>query len=226
MIFVKVVVLRQPQHLGHVPVVLRNRAHADHRVDDRRPHRADRDGEERRRLGLLEDAPARAAARPAARSGRSTCMIGSNILVSVGDTPSRNPSGVAMAIPSRNPRATRTQAVVGQQQDALVRSRHAWRAAPGCRACSPPTSAPATAGPARTTLAAHQASQRHARCRTSGSSRLIRRFIRRVSASDGPLRRSARQAVDRERPRVLLGILAVEHAVEERDLAARSAASP
>ena len=39
--------------------------------------------------------------------GRSTCMIGSNILVSVDETPSRNPSGVAIAIPSRNPRATR-----------------------------------------------------------------------------------------------------------------------
>jgi hypothetical protein len=39
--------------------------------------------------------------------GRSTCMIGSNILVSVDDTPSRKPSGVAMAMPSRNPRATR-----------------------------------------------------------------------------------------------------------------------
>ena len=41
--------------------------------------------------------------------GRSTCMIGSNIRVSVEDTPRRNPSGVAIAIPSRNPRATRSR---------------------------------------------------------------------------------------------------------------------
>ena len=41
--------------------------------------------------------------------GRSTCMMGSNIRVSSGDTPRRNPSGVAMAIPSRKPCATRTR---------------------------------------------------------------------------------------------------------------------
>ena len=41
--------------------------------------------------------------------GRRTCISGSNILVMVGEAPSRNPSGVARAIPSRNPCATRTR---------------------------------------------------------------------------------------------------------------------
>ena len=39
--------------------------------------------------------------------GRSTCITGSSIRASVFDIPRRNPSGVAIAIPSRNPRATR-----------------------------------------------------------------------------------------------------------------------
>jgi hypothetical protein len=34
-------------------------------------------------------------------------MIGSNMRVSVGETPSRKPIGVAIAMPSRKPRATR-----------------------------------------------------------------------------------------------------------------------
>ena len=41
--------------------------------------------------------------------GRSTCMIGSNIRVSIGETPSRKPSGVPIAMPSRKPCATRTR---------------------------------------------------------------------------------------------------------------------
>ena len=41
--------------------------------------------------------------------GRMTCISGSNMRVSSGDTPSRNPSGVPIATPSRNPAATRTR---------------------------------------------------------------------------------------------------------------------
>ena len=100
--------LRQPEHLGDVPVVLRDRAHAHHRVDDRRPHRADGDGEERGRLGLLESTRP-SGSQASGEIGRRTCMSGSNMRVSVGDTPSRNPSGVAMAMPSRKPCATRTR---------------------------------------------------------------------------------------------------------------------
>jgi hypothetical protein len=39
--------------------------------------------------------------------GRSTCMIGSKMRVRVFDIPSRKPSGVPIAMPSANPRATR-----------------------------------------------------------------------------------------------------------------------
>ncbi len=39
--------------------------------------------------------------------GRNTWMTGSSIRCSVPDTPSRNPSGVAIRMPRKNPRATR-----------------------------------------------------------------------------------------------------------------------
>ena len=45
---------REAQHFRDVPVVLRDGAHAGRAVDDRRPHRADGNGEHRRRLGFLE----------------------------------------------------------------------------------------------------------------------------------------------------------------------------
>ena len=46
---------RQPQHAADVQVVLGIAAHADGGVDHRRPHRAERDGEQRRRLRVLEE---------------------------------------------------------------------------------------------------------------------------------------------------------------------------
>ena len=41
--------------------------------------------------------------------GRITCISGSNIRVSSGETPNRKPSGVPIAAPSRNPCPTRTR---------------------------------------------------------------------------------------------------------------------
>src|SRR6185503_13265557 len=58
-------------------------------------------------------------------------------------------------------------------------------------------------------LAAHQAASAIATPQ-SGSSRLITRFIKRGLLS--------LEAVDLERPRVRVGVLTIEHAVEERDL--------
>src|SRR5216684_7220293 len=46
---------RQAQDLGDVPIVLRNGPHTGGAVDDRRPHRADRDGEHRGRLGFAKN---------------------------------------------------------------------------------------------------------------------------------------------------------------------------
>ncbi len=52
--------------------------------------------------------------------GRSTCMIGSNMRVSVGDTPSRKPSGVPMRDAEQEAVRHAHQAVVGEQHDALI----------------------------------------------------------------------------------------------------------
>ena len=46
---------RELQHLRHVQVVLGNGTHPEGRVEHGRPHRTDRDGEQRRRMRLLEE---------------------------------------------------------------------------------------------------------------------------------------------------------------------------
>ena len=52
--------------------------------------------------------------------GRSTCMIGSNIRVSVGDTPSRNPDRRGDGDPEQEALRHAHQAVVREQHDALI----------------------------------------------------------------------------------------------------------
>ena len=166
---------RQPQHLGHVPVVLRNGAHAHHGVDDRRPHRADGNGEERRRLGLLEqDQPER---QPGQRRDRPQHLHeriehARQRRRHAEQEAERRGDGDA----EQEPCARRGSGCSRRAARCPDPSRRAWRAARGCRACSPPTSAPATADPAprgwRPTRPASASPMPQ-----SGSSRLSRRFI-------------------------------------------------